>query len=79
MGTQLRVLSKSYPMNTNMIGFRWFSKIFASILVLVINNDMLVGFTDWKSGFIFYYFTIEISIGSLLQYYFDNFWRYEVL
>ena len=25
------VLSKSYPMNTNMTGFRWFSKIFASL------------------------------------------------
>ena len=29
MGTYLRVLSKSYPMNTNMTGFGWFSKIFA--------------------------------------------------
>ena len=29
MGTHLRVLSESYPMNTNMTGFRWFSKIFA--------------------------------------------------
>ena len=26
MGTHLRVLSKGYPMNTNMIGFRWFQK-----------------------------------------------------
>ena len=31
MGTHLRVLSKSYPMNTNMTGFRWFSKIFVSL------------------------------------------------
>ena len=29
MGTYLRVLSESYPMNTNTTGFRWFSKIFA--------------------------------------------------
>ena len=29
MGTHLRVLSESFPMNTNMTGFRWFSKIFA--------------------------------------------------
>ena len=28
MGTILKVLSKSYPMSTNMVGFRWFSKIF---------------------------------------------------
>ena len=31
MGTYLRALSKNYPMNTNMTGFRWFSKIFASL------------------------------------------------
>ena len=29
MGTHLRELAESYPMNTNMTGFRWFSKIFA--------------------------------------------------
>ena len=28
MGTHLRKLSKSFPMNTNMIGFGWFSKMF---------------------------------------------------
>ena len=28
MGTHLRVLMKSYPMNNNMTGFRWFPKIF---------------------------------------------------
>ena len=33
MGTPLRVLSKSYLMNTNMTGFIWFSKIFASLLL----------------------------------------------
>ena len=26
MGTHLRVLIESYPMNTNMTGFKWFSK-----------------------------------------------------
>ena len=31
MGTHLKVLSESFPMNTNMTGFRWFSKIFASL------------------------------------------------
>ena len=29
MGTHLRVLSESFQMNTNLTGFRWFSKIFA--------------------------------------------------
>ena len=31
MGTHLRVLSESFLMNTNMAGFRWFSKIVASL------------------------------------------------
>ena len=31
MGINLRVLSENYPMNTNMTGFRWFSKSFASL------------------------------------------------
>ena len=31
MGTHLRVLIKSFPMSTNMAGFRRFSKIFASL------------------------------------------------
>ena len=31
MGTHLRVLSESYLMSTNLIGFRWFLKIFASL------------------------------------------------
>ena len=31
MVTHLRVFSESYPMNTNITEFRWFSKIFASL------------------------------------------------
>ena len=31
MGTHLRVLSESFPMNTNMTGFRWFLKIFGLV------------------------------------------------
>ena len=30
MGTHLRALSESFLMNTNMTGFGWFSKLFAS-------------------------------------------------
>ena len=26
MGTHVKVLKESFPMNTNMTGFRWFSK-----------------------------------------------------
>ena len=31
MGTYVEVLSESFPMNTNMTEFRWFSNIFASL------------------------------------------------
>ena len=31
IGTNLRVLSKSFPMNTNMIGVKGFSKIILSL------------------------------------------------
>ena len=31
MGTHLREISGSYPKNTNITGFRWFSKLFASL------------------------------------------------
>ena len=34
MGTHMKVLSESFPMNTNMTGFRCFSKIFASLHAL---------------------------------------------
>ena len=30
-GTHLRVLRESHPVNTNMTGSRWFSKIFVSL------------------------------------------------
>ena len=35
VGTHLRVLSESFPMNTNMAGFRWFSKIILSLWTYV--------------------------------------------
>ena len=41
MGTHLRVLSESYAMNTNMTGFRWFSKI---IHALVSSHKVLSGY-----------------------------------
>ena len=31
VGIHLRVLCESFPMNTNMTGFGWFCKIFASL------------------------------------------------
>ena len=36
MGTYMKVISESFPMNTNMTGFRWISKIFAKVCVLVL-------------------------------------------
>ena len=42
MGTHLRVLSESYPMNTNMTGFRRFSNILASLsfITLVVHPSV---------------------------------------
>ena len=42
MGTHLRVLSESYPMNTNMTGLRCFSKIFVVLLCLD-KNSLSIG------------------------------------
>ena len=33
MGTPLKVLDKSYPMNTNMIGIEWYSKNLCILLL----------------------------------------------
>ena len=33
IGAHLRVLNKSYPINTNMTELSWFQKIFASLIV----------------------------------------------
>ena len=42
MGTHLSILSESFPMNTKMAGFQWFSKDFASLCVAL----ALEGLTD---------------------------------
>ena len=57
MGTHLRVLSESYPMNINMIGFRWFSKVFGLALDWVkacekVTSDLgLIGGFSWALNF----------------------------
>ena len=33
MGTHLRVLSESYPINNNLTGFRWISKTFKALVL----------------------------------------------
>ena len=38
MGTHLRVIAESYPMSTNMIGFRWF---FKNRRVIVLNRTIV--------------------------------------
>ena len=45
MGTHLRVLGESYPMNTNMTGLRLFSKIFATKIALALKRlkDLKIG------------------------------------
>ena len=46
MGTHLRVLSKSYPMNTNMTGFGWFSKNLCVLVRWMKVASALVGLID---------------------------------
>ena len=41
MCAQVRVLSESYPINTNMTGFRRFSNIFASLHHCALNESSL--------------------------------------
>ena len=42
MGTLLRVLSESYPMNTNMTGYRWFSKIFPFLFLKMDESSLSI-------------------------------------
>ena len=67
MGTHLRVLSEGYPMNTNMTGFRFFSKNFASLscalerslsigrinlfMILAAKSRLLFGNAFWTRAF----------------------------
>ena len=44
MDTHLRVLSESYPMNTHMTGFRWFSKIFVLWKKVASASEGLMGY-----------------------------------
>ena len=52
MGTHLRVLSKRYPMNTNMTGIRWFFKNLCD-LVLCTKVAFQIQETDTQKSSIF--------------------------
>ena len=43
MGTHLRVLIESYPMNTNITGFRWLSKTFTSLSFTLDKSSLKIG------------------------------------
>ena len=59
MGTHLRLLRKSYPMNTNMTGFRWFS--FSWILVLRKKVSLaLEGLSKKKTTLIVIVVTVDV-------------------
>ena len=51
MSMYLRVLGKSYPMNTNMTGFKWFSKIIASAMPLF-NASALEGLSNLNTAYV---------------------------
>ena len=50
IGTHLRALSESYPMNTNMSGFRWFSKIAVSLCFG--QSSLSIGLDNYYCNFI---------------------------
>ena len=50
MGIYPRVLRDSYPMNTNMTGFGWFSKVFLCVLVLFAKVASALKGLDLGSG-----------------------------
>ena len=50
MGTHLTVLSESYPMNTNMPGFRLFSDICATLLMYISSFSQVIAVASWDSS-----------------------------
>ena len=50
MGTHLRVLSESYRMNTNMAGFKWFSKKLSTLTSALDKSSLRIG---WVNPFTF--------------------------
>ena len=59
MCTHLRELSKSFPMNINMTGFRWFWKIFASLCICTkVVASALEGLTWEMMRYVLYFLHI---------------------
>ena len=69
MGTQLRVLSESFPMNTNMTGFRWFSKNLCILVLWAKVASALEGLSINDYCYIYFYYilygTAILAITSL--------------
>ena len=72
MDTDLRVLSESFQMSTNMIGFRWFTKIFASYNSSLSIERVKYSETAYKSWCIIYYEVIHNEIICRLNWYSDE-------
>ena len=75
MGTHLRVLSESYPMNTNMIGFRWFSSFLRPYALdesaLSIGRSSIVDSylsTSYQGMECTYHILKEINLANPLRY-----------
>ena len=59
MGTHLRVLSKSYPMNTNMTGSRWF---FKDPCVLVLSIKVTLALEELQEKYVVTFFEVDLSV-----------------
>ena len=65
MGTHLRVLRESYPVNTNMTGFRRFSKIFCILALWTKVASALEGICFGVRKYIYHSYS-EISLTSVV-------------
>ena len=81
MGTHLRVLCESYPMNANMTGFRWFSK---NLCILVLWTEValaLEGLRPWwyyNNSFLSGAWTY-VLISCLQSIFLRNIWLWNLL
>ena len=65
MSTHLRVLDDSYPMNTNMTGFRWFLKILAFFWMKVALKGLTHSCLGFLTNVVQTYETYENIFGNI--------------
>ena len=72
MVTHLRVLSESYPMNSNMTGFRWFSKDLCILVFWAKVASALERLRQIAQCFRFFLFTQNVGNGIMEKSVLEN-------